>query len=150
MWATSAALHEPVEENGYVVLKGASAMESFAAKGVDQDQNKVLNPPPGVRTEAIEAGLDARKACIEDAERSWKLREHRRGAPDDADGPLPPTPWCGWGLNVSTAECHGRRRIQEGGDKRHLGEVGTGLGRYRETAEVRDHGGGPGGRPRKY
>ncbi|NMA26333.1 MAG: hypothetical protein GX934_01045 [Burkholderiales bacterium] len=32
------------------------------------------------------------------AERSWKLRENRRGAPDDADGPLPPTPWCGWGL----------------------------------------------------
>jgi hypothetical protein len=26
-----------------------------------------LNPPPGVRTEAIEAGLDARKACIEGA-----------------------------------------------------------------------------------
>jgi hypothetical protein len=25
-----------------------------------------LNPPPGVRTEAIEAGLDARKACIEE------------------------------------------------------------------------------------
>ncbi|MGI5842656.1 MAG: hypothetical protein ACOX9B_00530 [Candidatus Xenobium sp.] len=30
-----------------------------------------------------------------------------------ADGPLPPTPWCGWGLkNASTAECHARRRIQ--------------------------------------
>ncbi|MGI5843851.1 MAG: hypothetical protein ACOX9B_06740, partial [Candidatus Xenobium sp.] len=27
-------------------------------------------------------------------------------------GPSPPTPWCGWGLNASTAECHGRRRIQ--------------------------------------
>ncbi|MGI5844016.1 MAG: hypothetical protein ACOX9B_07570 [Candidatus Xenobium sp.] len=40
-----------------------------------------------MRTEAIEAGLDARKACIE--ERSWKLREHRRGAPDDADAPHP-------------------------------------------------------------
>ncbi|NMA27609.1 MAG: hypothetical protein GX934_07585 [Burkholderiales bacterium] len=47
------------------------------------------------------------------AERSWKLREHRRGAPDDTDGPLPPTPWCGWGLNASTAECHARRRIQK-------------------------------------
>jgi hypothetical protein len=40
MWATSAALHEPVEENGYAVLKGPSATESFAAKGVDHDQNK--------------------------------------------------------------------------------------------------------------
>jgi hypothetical protein len=27
---------------------------------------KFLNPPPGVSTEAIEAGLDARKACIEE------------------------------------------------------------------------------------
>ena len=25
-----------------------------------------LNPPPGVRTEGAEAGLDARKACIEE------------------------------------------------------------------------------------
>ncbi|MGI5844109.1 MAG: hypothetical protein ACOX9B_08040 [Candidatus Xenobium sp.] len=63
-----------------------------------------------MRAEAIEAGLDAREAYIE--ERSWKLREHRRGAPDDADGPLPPTPWCGWELNASTAQCHARRRIQ--------------------------------------
>ena len=27
-------------------------------------QDLSLNPPPGVRTEAIEAGLDARKACV--------------------------------------------------------------------------------------
>ncbi len=26
----------------------------------------ILNPPPGVRTEGVEAGLDARKACIEE------------------------------------------------------------------------------------
>ena len=25
-----------------------------------------LNPPPGVRTEGVEAGLDARKACVEE------------------------------------------------------------------------------------
>ena len=31
-----------------------------------QDLRAGLNPPLGVRTEAIEAGLDARKACIEE------------------------------------------------------------------------------------
>ncbi len=27
---------------------------------------RFLDPPPGVRTEGVEAGLDARKACIEE------------------------------------------------------------------------------------
>ncbi|MGI5843464.1 MAG: hypothetical protein ACOX9B_04715 [Candidatus Xenobium sp.] len=58
-------------------------------------------------------GSGCREGVHRGAERSWKLREHRRGTPDDADGPFPPTPWCGWGLNASTADCHARRRIQE-------------------------------------
>ncbi|MGI5845523.1 MAG: hypothetical protein ACOX9B_15325 [Candidatus Xenobium sp.] len=29
-----------------------------------EPRRRNLNPPPGVRTEAIEAGLDARKACV--------------------------------------------------------------------------------------
>jgi len=33
--------------------------------GLDSPSSLVfLNPPPGVRTETIEAGLDARKACV--------------------------------------------------------------------------------------
>jgi len=31
-----------------------------------QDSTGCLDPPPGVRTEGVEAGLDARKACIEE------------------------------------------------------------------------------------
>ncbi|NMA27852.1 MAG: hypothetical protein GX934_08820, partial [Burkholderiales bacterium] len=42
---------------------GASADEKH---GPPQDGSSSLNPPPGVRTEAIEVGLDARKACIEE------------------------------------------------------------------------------------
>ncbi|MGI5843713.1 MAG: hypothetical protein ACOX9B_06000, partial [Candidatus Xenobium sp.] len=37
-----------------------------AGGGVGQEGPWYLNPPPGVSTEAIEAGLDARKACIEE------------------------------------------------------------------------------------
>ena len=41
MWATSAAIYEIADKKGYVVLKGASATESFTVTGVDQDQNLV-------------------------------------------------------------------------------------------------------------
>ena len=57
-------------------------------------------------------GSGCKEGVRRGAERSWKLREHRRGAPDDADGPFPPTPGCGWVTNGSAAECHGRWRIQ--------------------------------------
>jgi len=58
-----------------------------------------LNPPPGVRTEGVEAGLDARKACIE--ERSVV------------------------GDYVSTAEV--RLRTQTGPDRRPNATVGGGF-----------------------
>jgi len=45
-------------------------------------------------------GSGCKEGVHRGAERSWRLREHRRGAPDDADGP------------GSAAECHGRWRIQ--------------------------------------
>jgi hypothetical protein len=35
MWGTSAALYEPADEKGYVVLKGAAAKENFSVVGVD-------------------------------------------------------------------------------------------------------------------
>ena len=35
MWGTSAALYEPADEKGYVVLKGAAAKENFSVVGAD-------------------------------------------------------------------------------------------------------------------
>ncbi len=56
-------------------------------------------------------GSGCKEGVRRGAERSWKLREHRRGAPDDADGPSHPhLVWVG--LQASAAECHGRWRIQ--------------------------------------
>ncbi|MGI5845240.1 MAG: hypothetical protein ACOX9B_13845, partial [Candidatus Xenobium sp.] len=65
-----------------------------------------------MRTEAIEAGLDARKACIEERSVVGNYVSTAEVRLTTQTGPSPPTPWCGWGLNASTAECHGRRRIQ--------------------------------------
>ena len=36
MWATSAALYEPADDTGYVILKEASATESFEVTGADE------------------------------------------------------------------------------------------------------------------
>ena len=63
-----------------------------------------LNPPPGVRTEAIEAGLDARKARVLRSgalETTWsaevRLTTH-------------PTHTLVGGVSTLTVECHARRR----------------------------------------
>jgi hypothetical protein len=37
MWGTSAAIYEPAEEKGYVVLKGATAKENFSVLGADEN-----------------------------------------------------------------------------------------------------------------
>jgi hypothetical protein len=47
---------------------GQGGVVVFSIVSVEEGPAKIstvcLNPPPGVRTEAIEASLDARKACV--------------------------------------------------------------------------------------
>ena len=108
-------------------------------------------------------GSGCKEGVHRGAERSWKLREHHRGAPDEADGP------------GSTAECHGRRRIQghagtcrplaparqfHGARAQHLGRSGNPVpGGLQEVVQVRapaipgcvhiDHRGAPGDEARQ-
>jgi len=44
----------------------ADSQDSITEVKKGKPPRRILNPPPGVRTEGVEAGLDARKACIEE------------------------------------------------------------------------------------
>ncbi|MGI5845042.1 MAG: hypothetical protein ACOX9B_12815 [Candidatus Xenobium sp.] len=62
--------------------------------------------------EAIEAGLDARKACIDERSVVGNYASTAEVRLTTQTGPSHPHPGVGgFRLNASMAECHGRRRI---------------------------------------
>jgi hypothetical protein len=56
-----------------------------------QEEAFLLNPPPGVRTEVIKAGLDARKACIEERSVVGNYVSTAEVRLTTQTGPSPPT-----------------------------------------------------------